>query len=570
MTSTTLHSTTPLTGIDPNDPLSDFRNFLYLTWKHLNLPDPTPVQYDIASYLQHGPRRKIIEAFRGVGKSWITSAYVCWRLLRNPQVEILVVSASKVRADDFTTFTLRLIREMPILQHLMPREGQRQSRISFDVGPKKASHSPSVKSVGITGQLSGSRADEIIADDVEVPNNSATQMMRDKLSEAVKEFDAILKPGGVVTYLGTPQTEQSLYNELPNRGYEVRIWPARIPSEKVLPNYGERLAPMIQDMVERGVPEGESTDPKRFNHHDLLEREVSYGKAGFALQFMLDTRLADADRYPLKLRDLVVMSCDPEVAPGKIVWASSPELSLTELPTMGFSGDRFYRPMWIETDSMIPYQGTVMSIDPAGRGKDQTGYAVVKQLHGYLFLVAAGGLSGGYDEEALETLAQTAKRHKVNHIVIEANFGDGMFSQLLKPVLQRVHPCQIEEVKHSIQKERRIIDTLEPVMMAHKLIVDPKVIESDFRDIQALEGERAHYYSLFYQMTRITHERGALIHDDRLDALSIAVNYWTEAMARDADKALQRHREKLLDEELRKFMRAAGKTTPDQDLWIRV
>jgi hypothetical protein len=53
--------------------LQDFRVFLTMVWRHLNLPDPTPVQLDIAHWLQHGPRRKIIEAFRGVGKSWITS-----------------------------------------------------------------------------------------------------------------------------------------------------------------------------------------------------------------------------------------------------------------------------------------------------------------------------------------------------------------------------------------------------------------------------------------------------------------------------------------------------------------
>ena len=129
----------------------------------------------------------IIEAFRGVGKSWITSAYVVWLLYMNPQLNILVVSASKSRADDFSTFTLRLIKEMPILEHLIPSDDQRQSKISFDVKPAAASHAPSVKSVGITGQLAGSRADVIVADDCEVPNNSMTQGMRDRLSEAVKE-----------------------------------------------------------------------------------------------------------------------------------------------------------------------------------------------------------------------------------------------------------------------------------------------------------------------------------------------------------------------------------------------
>ena len=155
--------------------VKNFKNFLYLCWRHLNLPEPTPIQYDIADYLQSPDKRLVIEAFRGVGKSWITSAFVCHQLLLNPQRNILVVSASKSRADDFSTFTQRLIGEMPMLQHLQPRNNQRQSKVSFDVAPATASHAPSVKSMGITGQLTGSRADLIIADDVESANNSQTQ-----------------------------------------------------------------------------------------------------------------------------------------------------------------------------------------------------------------------------------------------------------------------------------------------------------------------------------------------------------------------------------------------------------
>ena len=156
------------------DQLRDFRNFLYLVWDHLNLPDPTPIQYDIAEYIQHGPKRRVVQAFRGVGKSWITSAFVVHQLLLDPTKNILVVSASKQRADDFSTFTLRLITDMPLLRHLIPTENQRNSKIAFDVGPAPASHAPSVVSKGITSQITGARADLIIADDVESMNNSQT------------------------------------------------------------------------------------------------------------------------------------------------------------------------------------------------------------------------------------------------------------------------------------------------------------------------------------------------------------------------------------------------------------
>lgn len=377
-----------------NHPFADFRNFLYVVWKHLGLPDPTPVQYDIAHFLQHGPRRKVIEAFRGVGKSWITSAYVCWLLLMNPDIKILVVSASKERADNFTTFTLRLIYEMPILQHLIPREGQRNSRVSFDVGPARADHAPSVKSVGITGQLAGSRADVIVADDIEVPNNSATQLMREKLAEAIKEFDAILKPDGEIDYLGTPQTEESIYNLLPERGYRIKVWPARYPAPAVIARYGDRLAEKIVDDLDRDPTLArQSTDPKRFTEFDLMERELSYGRSGFALQFMLDTSLSDADRYPLKLRDLVVMHLDPDVGPQKVVWAAGPEQVIDDLPSVGFTGDKYYRPMEI-VGGMAPYTGSVMAIDPSGRGKDETSYAVTKMLNSQIFVPECSGYLG--------------------------------------------------------------------------------------------------------------------------------------------------------------------------------
>lgn len=555
------------------DPLHDFRVFLFLTWKFLGLPEPTPVQYDIANWLQRiykkkGPRRAIIQAFRGVGKTWITSAFVCWVLYCNPQLKILVVSASKLHSDNFTTFTMRLIQEMPELEHLKPTDDQRNSKVSFDVGPATAAHAPSVKSVGITGQLTGSRADIIVVDDVEVPNNSATQMMREKLAEAVKEFDAILTPNGIIIYLGTPQTEMSLYNVLPDRGYKVRIWPARYPDEKLVDYYGHALAPKIKRELDAN-PDivGQPTDPGRFNDFDLLEREASYGRSGFQLQFMLNTRLSDAERYPLKLHDLIVMDLNPELAPEKVIWAGAPEVIINDLPNVGLGGDKYYRPMAVQGE-WLPYTGSVMAIDPAGRGKDETAYAVVKILNSQLFLLESGGFRGGYSEDTLAKLTEIAQRQKVNKVIIESNFGDGMFLQLLKPIMAKVHPVTMEEVRHSSQKEKRIIDTLEPVMNQHRLIVDRKLIERDYKSTQNLPPEQALKYQLFYQMTRITRDRGALAQDDRLDALAIAVNYWVEQMARDIDRAIEDEKERRLKQELADFMEHAIGYPRKGDTWM--
>ncbi len=534
-----------------------------MAWKHLNLPNPTPVQYDISDYLQNAEERRIvIEAFRGVGKSWITSAFVCHQLLLNPQENILVVSASKTRADDFSTFTLRLIHEMPILAHLRPRDGQRMSKISFDVAPAKASHAPSVKSLGITGQLTGSRAGIIIADDVESANNSMTQMMRDKLAETIKEFEAVLKPGGRIIFLGTPQTEMSIYNLLDERGYKTRIWPARYPDDRLKTAMGYKLAPIVADEPD---VDGKPTDPDRFDSDDLLEREASYGKSGFALQFMLDVSLSDADKYPLKINDFMVMSGPSSwtEVPVSVQWASGREQieNVKHLPNVGLKGDYWAAPMNVSSET-APWDGSVMSIDPAGRGKDETAYTVVKMLKGQLYLTAAGGLKNGYADESLEVLCKVAKEQKVNKIIVESNFGDGMFTQLLKPVLTRVHPCTIEEIRHNTNKEKRMIDTLEPILNQHRLVVDDKVIQQDYQSEVDLK------YKLFYQLTRLTRDRGSLIHDDRLDALSIAVGYWVETLDRDIKQAVQDHKKELLSKELDKFMESSIGRPPKRDNWL--
>ena len=535
-------------------PLRDFRNFLYLVWKHLNLPDPTTLQYDIADYMQHGPKRSTIMAFRGVGKSWICSAYVVHQLLLDPTKNVLVVSASKNRADDFSTFTLKIIHDIPILKQLKPTENQRFSKIAFDVGPAPASHAPSVKSLGISSQLTGSRADIIVADDVEVPNNSATQGMRDKLDEQVKEFEAILKPldSSRVLFLGTPQCEDSIYNKLRERGYNARIWPSEYPDEsEVISNYGGDLAPLIADNIDETTT-STTTEPLRFTDMDLEERKMSYGRTGYALQFMLNPKLSDADRYPLKINDLIIMDVDVDTAPEKVLWSSDPDQADRTLPNVGLSGDRYKRPAKTIGDN-IPYTGSVLSIDPSGRGKDETGYAVVKMLNGQLFVPDAGGIRGGYDEVTLKRLVSIAKDNKVNKVVIESNFGDGMFMELIKPLFRTAYPITIEEVRHNKQKELRIVDVMEPVLNSHRLIVDPSVINNDYKSALSYPIEQQTRYMLMYQLSRITRDKGSLVHDDRLDALSIAIGYWVQQMAADVNQNMIDRKQELLDQELTNF-----------------
>ena len=529
-----------------------FPNFVKIVWGALDLPEPTPVQLDIAYNLQHGPKRYIIEAFRGVGKSYITSAYVVWRLLLNPQTRIMVVSASKNRADRFTTFTLDLLTRLgPLTEHLLPRPGQTCSKVAFDVGPATPDQSNSVISQGITGQLTGSRADVIVADDIESWNNSQTPGMRESVHAAVAEFESIIKPvpEARIIFLGTPQTEDSLYNKLAQQNYEVDIWPSRVPVS--VDSYGGRLANYIIEIASK-TKAGDPVDPVRFDDAELYERELSMGRSSFALQFQLDTSFSDLDRYPLKLEDLCVLDLDTEIVPDKVVYGKSPEQEIKDITCWGLGSDRFYRPMHISQNLMKPSY-KVMSIDPSGRGSDETSYAVVSTLGGQFFTHRCNGLTGGYSDETLSTLADIANEEKVQEIFVESNMGDGMFTTMLEKVLAvKGYKIKVSEIHNSTNKERRIISTLEPVLNSHKLIFGRRVLEEDLNTIKSFPREKQRFYSLQYQMSRITKDKRSLKHDDRLEALQMAVQALVEFASQDADTEIKKRKEKAHEELLKR------------------
>lgn len=391
---------------------------------------------------------------------------------------------------------------------------------------------------------------------MEVPKNSFTQVLRDKLFELVKEFDAVIKPGdkSQIIYLGTPQNEMSLYNELQERGYTCTIYPARYPYDDAhRKTYGNRLASIIATRYEanKEALAGQPTDPLRFDDVDLQKRELSYGKAGFLLQFMLDTSLNDANKYPLKLRDLLVGTFDTSEAPLKLSWLpdTSKKIDPNTVTNLGMRGDGYFY-FYSASDQMQPYGHKIMSVDPSGRGTDETSYSVLYWLNGYIYVMEVGGLTSGYSDATLEKLSRVAKKWKVNEVVIEGNYGDGMFTKLLEPVLKSIYGgCGCTEVKSKGQKELRIIDTLEPVISNHKLVVTPECIQQDASSVP----ESNFKYSCFYQMTHITRDKGALLHDDRLDALAQGVAYLIDFMGIDADEGINDVTAQWLEDSLESF-----------------
>ncbi len=527
---------------------SDFKVFLQALWSQLELPEPTRAQYAIADYLQHGPKRLQIQAFRGVGKSWITGAFVLWTLFNDPEKKIMIISASKERADNMSIFLQKLIIETPWLSHLRPKsDDARWSRISFDVNcsPHQA---PSVKSVGITGQLTGSRADLMILDDIEVPGNSMTEMMREKLLQLCTEAESILTPkkDSRIMYLGTPQTTFTIYRKLAERNYRPFVWPARYPRK--LSTYEGLLAPQLQEDIDMGAKAWDVTDPDRFSNDDLVERESAMGRSNFMLQFMLDTSLSDAEKFPLKFSDLIITSVNPTQAPDSVVWCSDPRNVLKDLPTVGLPGDYFYSPMQLQGE-WGPYQETICSVDPSGRGTDETAATYISQRNGFLYVHEVRAYQDGYSDNTLLDILRGCRKYNVTKLVIETNFGDGIVSELFKKHLQQTKlNIGIEEVRATVRKEDRIIDTLEPVLNQHRLIVDRSVVEWDYNSNKEAPPENRLLYMLFYQMSRMCRQKYAIKHDDRLDSLAQGVKYFTDAMGISAQEVVnERKREDWQD-----------------------
>ena len=381
--------------------------------------------------------------------------------------------------------------------------------------------------------------------------NSRTVNTREILEDLTKEFESICSEGDII-YLGTPQSRESIYNNLPSRGYAIRIWPGRYPTEEQELAYGANLAPMLMlDMVKnpelrRGygldMSLGAPTCPEMFPEELLIEKEISQGRDKFMLQYMLNTSLSDAHRYPLKIENLIVADMSMDMGPALPIW-SHDERNLYKSSTIGRY--KLYRALPHQYE-LLPFERTIMFIDPAGGGKnaDEMAYAVIKLIGAYVYIVAIGGVPGGYDEESLQRLVQVAIDTKANTVLIEKNFGNGAHCNMLKPMFQRSSwPVDIEEVYNTGQKELRIIDTLEPLLSSHRLIISSDALEHDGNSVEGYSIEVRVTYRLLHQMAMITRDRNCLRHDDRLDALAGAVAWVVSSLDFDTKVMLEARRQ---------------------------
>ena len=519
---------------DPVKFLEDAMNYLGF--------ECTDVQRDMMRYLASDDNRlMMLQAQRSQAKSTVTAIFCIWCLIHNPKYRILLCMSTEDLASAMTYLMRDMIMHWDILEPLRPGKGSRKSTLAFDVHKdlKGTDKSPSITCKGVSASIQGMRADIIIGDDVESAKNSKTAKMRTDLLNVIRDFLSICTKGKII-YLGTPQSRDSIYNRLPESGFDVRIWTGRYPTPEQVPQYKGKLAPFIMDRIAAdpslqtggGIngDQGQPVDPMIIDEEGLQERELGQTTPFFQLQHMLNTHLLDDGLYPINLSDIPVMDLGKDSAPVSITFAPSPE-HLVPIPVASEAYEEsMYRPV-AQSSVFKPYQHKMMYIDPAGGGKngDETAYAVIGFLEGYFYVLDAGGVPGGYTVTSYKELTSIAKKYGVTNIGIESNHGNGAFRAGITPTLYADgYTGGVQDVWVSTQKELRILEALEAVISNHRLVFNSSIIKTDVQSVQKYDPEKQASYQLLYQLRRVTRRKGCLEHDDRLDALAGCVKLFLD------------------------------------------
>ena len=231
-----------------------FEDFLYDCMTELMGFQCSDLQIDIGRFLESDVRYGMIQAQRSQAKSTIVAIFAVWQLIHDCKHRVLIVSAGSEVAAEIANWVIQIIMNWDILECLRPdrQHGDRASSKSFDINwqLKGAEKSPSIACIGITANMQGRRADLLIPDDIESSKNGTTEVQRAALEHLSKDFTSICQKGRIM-YLGTPQTTDSIYKNLAERGYTIRVWTGRYPTEEEEKNYGDTLAPYIRERMER-------------------------------------------------------------------------------------------------------------------------------------------------------------------------------------------------------------------------------------------------------------------------------------------------------------------------------
>jgi hypothetical protein len=437
----------------------DFGVFLDL-WNVTQNQQTPIIHFRMANWLQksvtHGHRRLLLQAFRASGKSTLGGLFSAWMLYKDPDLRILVLAAESSLSQKMARTIRKVIERHPLTTHLKPDQPDQWAADSFTIQRSRVSRDPSVLARGLYANTTGTRADVIICDDVEVPNTCDTAEKREQLRDRLLENDFILTPDGLMLYIGTPHHYHSIYAK------DAR--PEFGEQQVFLKNY-QRLSIAILSK------DGQSQWPERYTLDDIDDLMRRSGPSRFTSQMMLvptnfeDNRLNphllnryDDDLVSREIQQALVLS----IGGKKIVSASS---------------------WW----------------DPsfAGNKNDRSVLAIVfTDEDGNQYLHKVAYLKGTPDSQDMDEasfqckqICALAQQYFLPSVAVEVN-GIGKFlpAILRKELALAKVPCAVIEKHSSQSKDLRILEAFDAVMAARSLFVHRDVYETPF--IKELEDWR--------------------------------------------------------------------------------
>lgn len=420
----------------------DFNLFLVLWNQRQNLRTPgihLRMADGLQERLERGENRLLLQAFRSCGKSTITGLYAAWRLYREPSLRIIVIAADLPLAREMVRNVQKIIERHPLTAHLKPEKIEEWGADRFTVKRDLALRDPSMLAKGITANLTGSRADLIICDDVEVPNTSDTAGKREDLRERLGEIEYVLVPGGTQLYIGTPHHYHSIYADMPRLelGEDAPF----------LDGFARLTLPLLRE-------NGASSWPERFAPEDIARIRRATGPNKFASQMMLVPVNIAEGRLDMRALDFY----DDELLYQK-------ELRLLFLGQKKLVSASAY---W----------------DPSfGKGGDRSVLAVVYTDEGgryYLHHVSYIKVDAANPEDEAtqqcKCVVAIAKAYHLPFVTVEIN-GIGRFlPNILRRELGAARvPCRVKELSNSRNKELRILEAFDAVLAARLLSVHDSV-----------------------------------------------------------------------------------------------
>jgi predicted phage terminase large subunit-like protein len=430
-----------------------FRQFVWLWNRSQGMTTPA-LHLEIADWLGQrwlaGDRRLLLMVFRNAGKSTLVGIFCAWLLLRDPDLRILVLAAEHELAQKMVRAVKRIIERHPLTRHLVPKRIEQWAGGQFTVSRRLAQRDPSLLARGIGGNLTGSRADVVISDDVEVPNSCGTPAKRAELRERLHEISYVLVPGGLQLYVGTPHSYYSIYADVARTELAEEA--------PFLAGFDRLVIPIVDDA-------GNSRWPERFQPADIDEIRRRTGPAKFESQMLLKPRAAEAVRLDPARMVRYDAALDWHEGNGETT------LRIEGRRLLSASG--FWDPAY-----GAPGGGDASVV--AALFVDEQGHY---WLHGMRYLEHDPAKLAEVDEatQLCAQVARFARALQLPAVRVETNGLGRFLPALLRRELGRIGygSTVIEHVAKS-NKDQRILDAFDPVLAAGALHVHADVWRTPF------------------------------------------------------------------------------------------